>query len=387
MSQQLSPPSKDTNNNLSAKNFLGPNTSASDIDLCSLISEAKPAAILVNECGEIEIQMNKNHSYFYAYELIFHSDNKDDADQLSNQNDNSISNDKLCCFAETRSGSLLLATEKGIIGIINLKKCMTAWISLIKINCDSFSSSSNLNPNDDLYDIGQKKLIDLCIDNNNDQITILTKHMNRDKPEFKIEVYGLNEKTNEMTLIKILTLAQSQSSSSSASLNEPSEFVRIYLDETENCYVIIDSNNHKVYWYNTSNCQAKRCVKSPDGESIHFPSGLALVNEPKIIYICSQKGMLICRPDHQSVKHDSLKPIDISYSIQDNCIYFIDEYALYRTKVTETMANEQRFKRIFSNKLQNKGFRRVIACEKHIFVMGSESNSLFVIERDHLKIK
>ncbi|RNA10918.1 hypothetical protein BpHYR1_043329 [Brachionus plicatilis] len=383
MSHQLSPPSKDTNNNLSAKNFLGPNTSSSDIDFCSLISEAKPAAILVNECGEIEIQMNKNHSYFYAYELVFHSDNKDDMDQVLNQAENSINGDKLCCFAETKSGSLLLATQKGVIGIINLNKCMTAWISIIKLNCDS--PAPNLNPNDDLYDIGKKMLVDLCVDNTNEQIIILTKHCAKEKAEFKIEIYSFNEKNNEMTLMRILNLSQSQAGSNT-SQNEPSEFVRIYLDETESCFVTIDANNHKVYWFNTSNCQAKRCVKSPDGESIHCPSGLALLPDPKNIYICSKKGMLICRPDHQSVKHDSLKPIDIAFSKEDNSLYFIDQFALYRTRITDTMANEQRYKRIFSNKTQNKGFRRVIACQKHIFIMSNDINSLFVIEREHLKL-
>lgn len=187
-----------------------------------------------------------------------------------------------------------------------------------------------------------------------------------------------------MALVRSLNLSQSLAGSNT-SQQEPSEFVRIYLDENENAFVIIDSNNHKVYWFSTLNCQAKKSVKSPDGESIQYPSGLTLISDTKIIYICSKKGMLICRPDHQSVKHDSLKPIDISYSKEDNSLYFIDQFALYRTRITDTMANEQRFKRIFSNKTQNKGFRRVIACQKHIFIMSNDINSLFVIEREHLK--
>jgi hypothetical protein len=384
---RVSPPGKDSNNNLSAvggvksSSFLS--GSNSDFDFCSLISEAKPAAILVNDCGEIEIQMNKNHSYFYAYELIFHTDASSSSSTLNefNQEAGLINSDKLCCFGETKNGSLLLATEKGIIGTINLNKCMTAWISLVKLNCESVS----MNANDDLYESGVKKLVDLCVDTHNEQVIILTRYRGEKKPEFKIEVYALNEKLNEMTLQRIHNLTHTLASSST-SQNEPSEFVRIYLDQNENAFVIIDSNNHKVYWFNMSNCQPKRCVKSPDGESIQHPSGLALVPEAKTIYICSKKGMLICRPEQQSVKHESIKPLDISFSGEDRSLYFIDQFALYRSKITDTMANEQRFKRIFSNKTQNKGgFRRVIACQKHIFIMSDDVNSLFVIEREHLK--
>ena len=378
MSNFTSQARKDSNNNLTAdkSNFLAANSSAySEIDFCSLISEAKPAAILVNDCGEIEILKKENHSYFYAHELIFHTDsNKDDMDTLLlNENDK----DKLCCFAQTKEGSLLLSTEKGVIGFLNLQKSMTSWISVLKTNTDT------LNPCDDLYEKNTKKLIDLCVDNANDQIIVLVKFTTKEKAEFKIEIYSFNEKLNEISLTRILNLSQTFAGLSSSS--EPAEFGRIYLDDAENAFVIIDYNNHKVYWFNSVNCQAKRCVKSPDGESILRPTGLTLIPELKAIYICSKKGMLICRPDQQSVKHDSIKPIDISYSSEDNCIYFIDEFALYRSKITETMANEQRFKKIFSNKSQNKGFRRVIACRKHIFIMSNDINSLFVIEREHLK--
>lgn len=360
------------------------NSSTADIDFCSLISEAKPAAILVNDCGEIEIQMNKNHSYFYAYELIFHTEgNREYVDQqtIAENKENLVNNDKLCCFGETKNGSLLLATQRGIVGIINLNKCMTAWISLIKINCDQ---NANLITNDDLYDNGTKRLVDMCVDTTNDQIIILTRYSGKEKAEFKIEIYTLNEKLNEMAIVKVLNISHSVASSNT-SQNEPSEFVRIYIDQNENSFVLVDSNNHKIYWFNTINCQAKRCVKSPDGESIQNPSGLILIPETRVIYICSKKGMLICRPDHQSVKHDSIKPIDISFSKEENSFYFIDQYALYRSKITDSIANEQRFKRIFSNKIQNKGFRRVIACKKHIFIMSDDINSLFVIEREHLK--
>jgi hypothetical protein len=267
---------------------------------------------------------------------------------------------------------------------------MTAWISIIRTNSnDDYSTSFKLN--DDLYESGLKKLVDLCLDNKNDQIIVLTKYSLIDKYEFKIELYLFDEKQNEMCLIRILNLSQSLAiNSNTTSLYQP-DFVRIYMDDVENSYVLIDSNNHKVYWFSTSNCQAKRCVKSPDGESILHPTGLAILSNPKVIYICSKKGMLICRPDQHSVKHDSIKPIDISYSRQDNSLYFIDEFALYRSKLTDQVSNEQRFKRIFSTKKHESKdkacFRRVIVCQKHIFLMSNNINSLFVIEREHLKFR
>ena len=121
-----SPPVKDTNNNLAQNNnsslFKFTNLLGApdpDLDYSSLISEAKPAAILVNECGDVEIQMNQNHSYFYAYELVFQSDHNSVSNKFINDNDRTdtmntnLNLDKLCCFAETKDGNLLLATEKG----------------------------------------------------------------------------------------------------------------------------------------------------------------------------------------------------------------------------------------------------------------------------------
>ncbi len=131
--------------------------------------------------------------------------------------------------------------------------------------------------------------------------------------------------------------------------------------------------------------KAKRCVKSADGESIKFPTGMALIDDPKTLYVCSQKGMLIRKLDQQPVKHDSLKPIDISYAKEDKAIYFIDEFNLYRSRITDTIATEQRFKRIFSNKCQNKRFKRVCSLQNYVFIMSKEINSLFVIDRKSLK--
>jgi hypothetical protein len=122
-----SPPVKDTNNNHANNSSLFKFTNLlgapdPDLDYSSLISEAKPAAILVNECGDVEFQMNQNHSYFYAYELVFQSDynqqNSNDSKSITDKDRLDASNanlnlDKLCCFAETKDGNLLLATEKG----------------------------------------------------------------------------------------------------------------------------------------------------------------------------------------------------------------------------------------------------------------------------------
>jgi hypothetical protein len=131
----MSPPVRDSdsNNNTSLfkfTNLLG--TPDPGLDFSSLISEAKPAAILVNECGDVESQMNKDRSYFYAYELVFQTDDESKNDVVNRSGDHSgssqtmpatntgqrpdminLSLDKLCCFAETKDGSLLLATEKG----------------------------------------------------------------------------------------------------------------------------------------------------------------------------------------------------------------------------------------------------------------------------------
>lgn len=126
-------------------------------------------------------------------------------------------------------------------------------------------------------------------------------------------------------------------------------------------------------------------MKSADGESIRHPSGIAMIDEPKTLYVCSQKGMLIRKADQQPVKHDSLRPIDITFSVEDRAIYFIDDYNLYRSRITDTVATEQRFKRIFSNKCHNKKFKRVCSSQNYVFIMSKEINSLFVIDRKSLK--
>jgi hypothetical protein len=66
--------------------------------------------------------------------------------------------DKLCCFAETKNGSLLLATDRGTIGIIDVSKSLTIWISIMK---PYYDQNSPLNPHDNLYEDGTKTLIDV----------------------------------------------------------------------------------------------------------------------------------------------------------------------------------------------------------------------------------
>jgi hypothetical protein len=107
---------------------------------------------------------------------------------------------------------------------------MTAWISIIRTNSnDTFSTSFKLN--DDLYESGLKKLVDLCLDYTNDQIVILTRYTVNDKYEYKIELYLFDEKQNEMCLIRILNLSQSLAiNSNTTSLYQP-DFVRIYMDD------------------------------------------------------------------------------------------------------------------------------------------------------------
>ena len=376
---------KDSNNNLSTPYFEQEHSTTS---LFSIISEAKPAEIIVNDCGEVELQMTReNHKYYMAYELIFQVNNRESlgyssiACEASLVDPSKNQSDKLCCFAETKNSSLLLATDRGTIGIIDVSNSLTTWVSIMK---PYYDDNSTPNPFDNLYDSGIKVLVDLCVDNKNDQIIVLTKFKIDSKvSEFKVELHSFDEAKNEMNLTRIFNL--SQILSSHLNHHESFDFVRIYYDQSDNAFVLLDSNNHKLYWCNTFNFQAKRCIKSADGESIQYPSGVAMIDNPKTLYVCSQKGMLIRKQEHQPVKHDSLKPIDISYSCEERAIYFIDEFNLYRSKISDTVVTEQRFKRIFSNKCQNKRFRRVVACQNYVFIMSKEINSLFVIDRKSLK--
>lgn len=102
--------------------------------LFSIISEAKPAEIIVNECGEVELHMNKeNNKYYTAYELIFQMNNTREnmSCMSSDYNSSHMFTDKLCCFAESKDGSLLLATDKGRVLIPALLVYHT--INLFKI--------------------------------------------------------------------------------------------------------------------------------------------------------------------------------------------------------------------------------------------------------------
>ena len=327
----------------------------------------------------------ENHKYYMAYELIFQVNTKESLgfssiSEYSLSEYNKHVSDKLCCFTETKNGSLLLATEKGTIGIIDVNKSLTIWVCILKPHYDTNASP---NPYDNLYEEGSKCLIDICIDNKSDQIIVLTKFTIDNVSEFRVEMYSFCEDKKEMSLARVFNVSQALSSHLGA--GETFEFVRIYFDQADNSFVILDANNSKLYWCNTFNFQAKRCVKSADGESIKSPTGIAIIEEPKTLYVCSQKGMLIRKLDQQPVKHDSLKPIDISYSSDDRAIYFIDEFNLYRSKITDTIATEQRFKRIFSNKCQNKRFKRVVTLQNYVFIMSKEINSLFVIDRKNFK--
>lgn len=225
--------------------------------LFSIISEAKPAEIIVNDCGEVELQMTKeNHKYYMAYELIFQVNSKESlgyssiAEYSLAENQKHVS-DTLCCFAETKNGALLLATEKGTIGTIDVAKSLTIWVSIMRPFHDL---NSILNPLDNLYDDGSKILIDICMDKKNDQIVVLTKFVKADgNNEFRVEIYSFYEEENTMNLLRIFNL--NQALASHLGHDETFEFVRIYFDQLDNSFVVLDVNNHKLYWCNPFNFQ------------------------------------------------------------------------------------------------------------------------------------
>ena len=107
------------------------------------------------------------------------------------------------------------------------------------------------NPLDYQYEDGLKVLIDICIDKLNDQIIVLTKFTKSN--EFRVEVYAFCEDRNEMSLLRIFNISQTLASHLSS--GETFEFSRVYFDNKENLFVILDSNNHKIYWCNTFNFQ------------------------------------------------------------------------------------------------------------------------------------
>jgi len=125
MNRQFLTPSDFNNNNSNRLSTPCIDHEHSASSLFSIISEAKPAEIIVNDCGEVELQMTKeNHKYYMAYELVFQVNNRADGHN-ANANCTSIQeyslsenySDKLCCFAETKNGSLLLATDHGSLSI------------------------------------------------------------------------------------------------------------------------------------------------------------------------------------------------------------------------------------------------------------------------------
>jgi hypothetical protein len=125
------------------------------------------------------------------------------------------------------------------------------WVSIMRPYYD-FNSVSN--PLDNLYEDGTKTLIDVCVDKLNDQIIVLARFSRRNgNSEFQVEIYTFSEDKNEMSLVRIFNVSQILA----AHLNshETFDFVRIYYDHADNSFVILDTNNHKLYWCNTFNFQ------------------------------------------------------------------------------------------------------------------------------------
>lgn len=148
---------------------------------------------------------------------------------------------------------------KGTIGIIDVAKSLTMWVSIMRPYYDSNSTS---NPQDNLYEDGSKILIDVCMDKKHDQIIVLTKFLRPEAtPEFQVEVYSFAEDKNEMSLLKLFNVSQILASHLSS--HDTFDFTRIYYDQADNSFVILDANNHRLYWCNTFNFQVVE-------EKIHF---------------------------------------------------------------------------------------------------------------------
>jgi hypothetical protein len=379
----------------------------------SLISEPKPANIVLNELScefvyELRLFSNRDrlpnglnngfhpahahaHTHAHAHfqnhvpsNLIDDSFNLDYSLSLAYAE---RGGDNLCSISNLGDrGVLFIATERCNCGLIDTNQSLTKWIPVNK----RINPQLEIELDDYSYHTGKKQLIDVSIDNKCEQLILLTYFSSSggSQGQFQIETYIFcsTSSASSTASYSLVSEIEIKKINSFAESKQAYNFVRLYIDESENSFILIDKSGHKVCWFNRSTLQLKRCVKSPDGDSIFEPSGLALISELRTLYVCSKKGMLICKPDEHPVKHQTVKPVDIQYSSKENCVYFIDENALYRSRIKENLTDEHRYKLILTNKSKSSTFRRLVECAgNYLFIMLDEDNKLLMLDKRCLK--
>lgn len=372
--------------------------------LQSFVCHGHPTKIIVDDMGEFANEQNTQTNpkdYWIAIELKFEA--KDDFNKIE---------DKLCCMLELKNGSVLLATQKGLIGTIDPQVSLTNWNGLMRKRLND-----SLDEQYGLYENGLKTLIDMCLVNteNPTQLAFLTKTLKKNNDfnnneieyyyEYRVEFWLLDEINKQICLTQIDQVPSRiavHNSLSGSYIFDPRVTikdyidkideskcnpVRLYYDKLNKLFIILDEQTNCVFWISSEKFNAKKCIQCED---LKKPSGL-VISSNCTSYIVNQEGLLVINKDGIAVKHklESI-PNDISYCETDNSIYFIDNNALYKSKLNSTDNNsinnqQQRYKRLFSSKNNNKLFKRVLHCRDFVFILDSSSNVLMALEKKNLK--
>lgn len=377
-------------------------------ELMSFICHGKEADIEDADYQEIyEIKPSKSYSQEIMMELVFH-----------------LIKDYISCFCQIKDDLLLVASEKGEFHLVRPLK--DKW------DFSRFTLKPKFNGNDaQHYKMGLKTLIDMCFDAKGNLILLnrwkfKQDHSNQeDTSKYTVELYSFNHKITE-TIIYIKTLCCFSNSDSDKLPITPTEkklftnldnnsnlnannsnasridrspiFTRVYNDEKNNCIILIDSANSKIYWFKKTTGSKRRCLKSQDN-SLKDPRALALSydeNESETIFISSSGGLVAFNKNF-TIKHDALNCIqDINYDQFEKCLLFVDKRVLYGGRISQknqTKSQDQqstntdlRYRRLHSNLDTSKAnFSRLTSSKNYVFILSDEKknfkSSIFALDK------
>lgn len=322
-----------------------------------------------------------------------------------------INNVLITCFVHIKEDLLLIATEKGDFQLLKPNKDQWDFI-----RCPL---KPKFNGNDmELYKMGVKTLIDMCLDSKGNLITLNRWKFKKDESnieqesssenqfthKYTIELFSFNTKaTDAISYLKTLCCLSNEKASVTAAssvnislspknmsnittlnntnnsnlnnLNKTIEkmekspvFTRVYNDEKNSSVVLIDSSNSKIYWFKKSTGAKRRCLKSQDN-SLKDPKSIAFSydeKEAETIYICS-KGGLVASNKNFTIKHDTLVTLeDIYFDSYVKCLLFIDSRNLYGGRISQ--------KQSFDDEDKNKKQENLINESKEFNVEGQNTS-------------
>jgi hypothetical protein len=169
-----------------------------------------------------------------------------------------------------------------------------------------------------------------------------------------------------------------------------SNFTRIYIDEINSLVILLDENHERLIYFYRESGKRKKSLQAPGTKT---PTSYYLNND--YTYLGCKSGIIAFKNNSISgggdaTIHDTKTSIvDLTFDSSLKCLFFIDNYRFYRSRVQDTIIVNFRYKSIFTNRNKDKIFKRILVKNDAVYILvfnlKTNSTSVYVIDKKRVE--